>query len=283
MAESDQNNKLPTSFALEGDENLTDRQKVRRQTVGSFNHKLAYYCKKFGKLLADGSTRALDRKTVERWVKRGRESCDAGDLPPLDHPELMAEWYRRTMKTKVPEVLATFEFKNEEGAAEKGGEVIDVEGVSRAMLQKALKMADDAGLGFEAALERARLAERFAYTQWQVMLLEPENHLDTAISKRKKAWEEAAGVLLRAEEKAEKIMDRSAEWARWDEVERHEAEKLAILAHGIRSLLTRVATKNPFPPGLFNEMNRAFSAEVDVLFSSLSAGNYKPVLELEGE
>jgi len=290
MGESDQAGKPATAFELNGDEILTARQKARRLTVGSYQHRLAYYCEQYGKRLDDGSVKVLDRKTIERWIKRGREVEGSPDLPPLDHPELMAEWYRRTMERKVPKVLQIFEDVFEEAGAARLGAEDDVEGMvleagaaTREAMKKALVMADAAGLGFEAALERSRLAERLSYTQWQVVLMEPENYPDSVIAKRKKAWEEASGVLLRAEEKAEKIMDRSSEWARWEDVEREQAEKLSVLAVGIRSLLTRVATKAPLPPGVFDALNRSFQREVDKLFSVLGQGQYRPALELQAE
>lgn len=285
-----------SGFRLEADERLTNLQRTRRLTAETYRKKIGEYCHQFGKVQEDGTVRPLDRKTVERWIRRGREIEGGPDLPPLDAPAEMATWWRRVMERKVPMVFLDLEEvgegdaappAKEEKAAEGGDQVAEMateqEAAAKEALQRAMVQAEAEGLGFEAALERARLAERLAYFQWQTVLVEPEKWPASAIDKRKKAWEDASGVLLRAEEKAEKIMDQSSEWARWEEVEVAVGEKLGVVARGVRSLLTRVTTKATLPPGLFETLEPVFQSEVDNLFSVMGDGGFTALLELSSE
>lgn len=210
------------------------------------------------------------------------------DLPPLDAPAGMAEWWRRTMRRKVPEVFEFLEIEAQGGRPEKmepkAAGLAAVEGGPEAVresLKNALAAAASGSLGFEAALDRARLAERLAWFQWQVVLMEPEKFSPGNAERRKKSWEQASTVLMRAEERAEKILGQSDEWAKWAEVERKVGPILSAVASGVRTLFARLANKFPPPPGEFEAMNRAFQLEVDSLFANLGDGNFSPVLTLE--
>lgn len=263
-------------------------QRVRRIGAESRKYSISVYCQTYGARLEDGSVRPLDRKTVERWIRSGREVENGPDLPPLDAPAEMAEWYRRVYGRKVPEVLLFFESAEKKGAEPEKGEPVgrdapgDAGEDARRAFRRAVEAADRDSLGIDAALQRARAAERLAFHQWQVVLEEPERYAESVISKRKKAWEDAATVLLRAEEKAEKILAGSAEWARWEEIEAAVCEREGYLARGIRSLLTRVVTKVTLPPGLFAGLEKSFQEEVDRLFGVMSSGDFRELLELEG-
>jgi len=277
-------------FTLESPD-LTPLQRIRRLTSETYDHKISVYCQRYGRRLEDGSTRALDRKTVERWIRAGREVTPGPDLPPLDSPELMGEWYRRTFDRQVPEVLLALEEKKE-GAApaiRPPGTVSAPPRESEAAAEEAalesfraaVKAADADALGFEAALERARVAERLAFHQWQVVLEKPEQYPESVIGKRKKSWEDAMTVLLRAEASAEKALDQSTEWGRWADIEAKLVEKLSIMERGMRSLFTRAATKVTLPAAVFAPLDQAYQSEVDKLFGTAAAGNYVPLLELE--
>lgn len=268
---------------------LTPLQRIRRLTAESYRRRISVYCQIFGRRREDGSVRPLDRKTVERWIRAGREVEGGPDLPPLDAPELMAEWFRRIYGRKVPEVLLAFEDSGKGGGAAEveaaPAPVADSPADGEAALEafrRAVARADADSVGIEASLERARVAERLAFHQWQVVLERPEKYPESAISKRKKAWEDAANVLLKAEEKAEKILAQSDEWGRWSELEAVVCERVGYVGRGVRSLFTRAATKVSLPPDLFANLNNAYQAEIDRFFALMAAGDFREMLELEG-
>lgn len=274
-------------LGLAPDPEPSGRAIARRVTSEKYAHPIAFYCAAF-----NPAGRPLDRKTVERWIGRGRRAEGGMDLPPLDDPPRMAEWWRRTMRRKVPEVFEFLEMKAQGGAGSEGGEVLpgggrvvpgesDSPAAVRESLRNAMVAADAGSLGFQAALDRARLAERLAWFQWQAVLMEPEKFSVGNAERRKKSWEQASVVLMRAEERAEKILGQSDEWAKWAEVERKVGPILSAVASGVRTLFVRLANKFPPPPGEFEPMNRAFQVEVDALFANLGEGDFRPVLSLE--
>lgn len=282
MADSDSaSDPAAREFSLEGGRaGLTERQAVRRLTSESYRYRVGHYCQAFGR-----PGKPLDRKTVERWIRRGREIQGGPDLPPLDDPGAMAEWWRRCMVHKVPEVFEFLEGKQKGGGGPESPTAPPTDSLAgeKAVYDRAVSMADKAGLGFEASLERARIAERMAFAKWQAVMVEPEKYPASVIDRRQKTWEAAQSVLLRSETQAEKIMDRSPEWVRWDEVERTVGESLGVVNAGVRSLLARVATKVSLPAGLFDTLNRAFQAELDGLFANLDAGRFGELLDLVNE
>lgn len=260
-----------------GSPDLSPRAQARRITASAKQHPIAHYCEVYGR-----PGKPLDRKTVERWIAKGRE---ADNLPPLDSPEEMAGWWREVIGRKVPEVFELFESRKEKEAppavgvrASAVGEVAS--GDYSEMIESARSMASKAGLGFGAALERAQASERLAWAIWQESLSKPEQFSESAINKRKKAWEDALSAMRQAEVVAEKVMKRSDEWGTWGEFEREMHSCLVPLATGVRSLLTRVAVKVVLPPGLFDVLAPAFQSEVDRLFSELGEGGFVEALEL---
>jgi hypothetical protein len=82
---------VPPALELVGDDGAG---KSRARAVRYKLH-LAEYAVRFG-LPSKNAER-----TLKRWVAVGREKSPA-DLPPFDEPQLLAGWWRRNMKWRVP-------------------------------------------------------------------------------------------------------------------------------------------------------------------------------------
>lgn len=76
------------------------------------------------------ATYETGERGLKYWIKRGKLM---GDLPPLDEPEKMADWWRRCMPQQVPDKLLAYELpsssapdplagSSEPGAIAKAGE-----------------------------------------------------------------------------------------------------------------------------------------------------------------
>jgi hypothetical protein len=266
---------------LEGeDPEISDRAKARRITSENYKQRIAFYCDQFRGDKSD----PLDRKTVERWIAKGRA---LQDLPPLDEPARMASWWRSNFKRRVPEVFLTFETEGGEGAPRDetkpdaaAGVTTETDKALWAAMNEAQGIADRAGSGFAAALERAHAAERSAWALWQAAVLKPELFTIAQIDKRKKNWEDSLDVMRKAEMVAEKILQRSDEWATWEEVERILGPYLSAIEAGVRGIFTRVATLETLPPGEYERLEPVYQNQVDEVFSELSAGGFAPLLEL---
>lgn len=167
------------------------------------------------------------------------------------------------------------------GEEAAGSEAAEASEILRKLRGQAKEMADRASTGFQAALERAHSAERLAWAEWQVALLDPDRFTQSQIDRRKKSWEDALDAMRKAELVAEKVLSRSDEWATWEEMERELAEAIPVIATGVRSLWTRVNTKVALPPGVFELVSPIFEKEVDSLFSELGEGDFAPKLELK--
>jgi hypothetical protein len=81
---------------------------ARAATRAKYGKTILEYVGAFG--LGAGSER-----TLKRYVAAGRKK-DPVDLPPFDEPHLLAAWWRRTMKNKVPDWMV---LREQVGAVEE--------------------------------------------------------------------------------------------------------------------------------------------------------------------
>ena len=75
---------------------------AKRVTSETYKYKLAHYV---GVLGLEGKD---PERKLKRWIAKGRASSPP-DLPPLDAPDQMPEWWRRNMEWRVPNYLIKFE------------------------------------------------------------------------------------------------------------------------------------------------------------------------------
>jgi hypothetical protein len=219
-------------------------------------------------------------RTIKRWIKRGRERTPT-DLPPLDQPELMASWWSRNMKWKVPDRLLAF---GKIATAEKGKEAASDQKQNRTAdtatsssdtpppASNRIKPELPEGSGFAAILDRARQAERVAFSNWQAALnAEPFNAGDEELKQR--AWSRAVETVRKLEKDAESILSRDL--IAWPEAERIINETEAAIHQSLRSAIVRVATKIGIPSEWFAKINAAFQIELDHTFTRIAEAEYQ--------
>jgi truncated hemoglobin YjbI len=93
---------------------------AKRLTRQSYRYKLSHYVPILGidKDMHGRPAKDPERK-IKRWIEKGRQQVPP-DLPPLDAPAQMAEWWRRNMEWRVPEYLARLETSNQASEAPGG-------------------------------------------------------------------------------------------------------------------------------------------------------------------
>lgn len=290
-------------FALAtGEGEITSRCRAARETRKAYKKALADYGPIYTRVREDGTREPLSERGLKRWVRVGRE---AGDLPPLDEPIKMAEWWRNHMTYKVPKVLVEYEEGGGEGGdapRATGGQddAVNVESksVETGLLPGKIDpsrvervSSDNQGrpmiesVGFEAALERARQAE-LATARAYLDALEDKSISLGLLSRRQKAWLIALDAMRKAEQVAERLLRATSEWFRREDVESELNERVDVLSRGTYGLLNRVASKMTIPAELFAQMARLFEGEVDDLFTELREMDflaYREPLVLDGE
>lgn len=238
---------------------------ARRATVRTYGAPLRVYAERYG----------YSERAIKRWVALGRE-MDPEDLPPLEDPLAMGEWWERMraagkLKWKVPDV---FSMPPKKAASAPAGAEAEAVKVATATVA-----ASDQGLGFSAALRRAQEAERLAHARWQAELGKDGDAFDPVAEKRRaEAWDRAAKLLESLEVKADKILGR--DFVRMEEVEEVVAERESAIRDGIRSIGTRVCTKLNLPGELYAKVVESIDAEIDRVFAHLNGGENQ-IFELE--
>lgn len=187
---------VPGELQLTAGPAVNEQAVVRAETRRHYQQPYSVYVKRFG-LSAKDAERAL-----KRWVAKGRET-DPADLPPFDQPELLAAWWRRHMKWRVPAWMELLEQLGPAKAAEVSAQNKKADGQS----SKATDGAGQVGVaaedlppefslhtlpadagdaekelwqfanGFKAEMERARKERNTqkwwsAYTEYQKLLKE---------------------------------------------------------------------------------------------------------------
>ncbi|HRJ09355.1 MAG TPA: hypothetical protein PK490_12265 [Prosthecobacter sp.] len=82
---------------------------AKRLTRQTYRYKLSHYVPILGiDKDAHGHPAKDPERKIKRWIEKGRQQVPP-DLPPLDAPAQMAEWWRRNMEWRVPEYLLRLE------------------------------------------------------------------------------------------------------------------------------------------------------------------------------
>lgn len=213
-------------------------------------------------------------RNIKKWIGLGREKSPP-DLPPLDQPELMASWWTRNMKQRVPPRLLLSKPKPEAKPSDQGKPAVALKPPSQPSPESedALK-----GTGYAAMLNRVNHAELVAWEMWQTALTaDPFEPSDEEM--RRRAYD-------RASEQARKVLkDRDSglagddEWGRWEEFELLAQEHVSVLNQSLRSLAVRVATKMALPPETFRRMGDAMNEELDRIFMQLDRVNWRQAVD----
>lgn len=248
----------------------------RRARLG-YRYPLAHYC---------GPLKASER-TLKLWISLGR-GVTPPDLPPLDEPWRLAEWYARHRKNRVPDHLlwlaAQGSGAGDVAKAEGAGPLFEpaaacgidtTSGGVPASQPSAGASLPPAGAkpalatGFSATLERLREAEAAAGKRYTDLIL--ENKYDEAESAERR-WQKLRGDLRDYERDAQKVL--SAQGKLWpaDEVAAVLYELHTVLLQSFESLYSRIETELRTLPR--EEAKRLYLAECRRLRAGLVANKF---------
>lgn len=222
-------------------------------------------------------------RTIKRWISLGKQK-EPIDLPPLDEPQLMASWWARNMKNRVPERLLSFASKQAPDLIQPTAprKIVPSEIIADVPLPIRPELSIPEGSGFMAALDRARQAERTAYASWQAELAKVE--LDAGAEEmRHRAWQRAVETVRKLEKDAESIMASDGAFVRKDEYDQEVGESLSVMNQSLRSIVVRIATKIGLPDEWFRKVEKAYHGELDRVFAILDKNEWTEPFELTNE
>lgn len=203
-------------------------------------------------------------RTLKHWIALGRQAQPEPDLPPLDAPERMKEWYARHKKNRVPDRLvqlaaqaARLEHSAPPASTPSPAAFGNVTtsaalGVSPGTAATATLPSTSANTtgaaaaapilatGFSATLERLRNAEAAAGAKYTQLILESK---DAEAEAQERRWHKLRGDLRDYERDAEKVL--SAQGKLWpaDEVAAVLYELHTVLIQSFESLYSRIETE----------------------------------------
>lgn len=199
-------------------------------------------------------------RTIKRWVKTGK---DGGELPPLDSPSEMPQWWVRFYKQKVPDCIL-----EAAGVSREVFKVREVEAVMEVERVPVVTVARS-GTGYEEMLGRVRDAERVAYLEYEAALnAGDEGRLPLA----RKTWGELSKQLRELERDAHDILSRSGSLVERAVFERLVAEIHIPIVNGIRSMWRRVRAQ--MLAASEGQQDRVWQEEVDRLLSRLADSGF---------
>jgi len=211
-------------------------------------------------------------RTINRWIETGKNK-EPPDLPPLDEPERMADWWGRNMKHRVPHKLLLLAKPADQAsppppAAGKSPAVSPRQ--AAAGRSPAGDEEEEMDNSYAATIERMKKAVGKA---WQNKIKADETEDQAQIEMADRALDRATKRYREFERDAESILGR--EEKDWKETEKYFTEPLTIINRSIRSAMIRVATKVGLPPEWFNKCERAYQSELDTIFRALGDDDYR--------
>jgi hypothetical protein len=241
-----------------------------------YQHPLAHYVE-----IYDAAER-----TLKHWIAIGRQAQPEPDLPPLDDPPRMKEWYARNKKNRVPDrlvqlashaarieaaepVTASVAPAPAGGAAPCGhvttsrADSLPVGAGTPAAVKPAI------ATGFSATLERLRAAEAAAGEKYTQLILEGK---DAEAESAERRWQKLRGDLRDYERDAQKVL--SAQGKLWpaDEVAAVLYELHTVILQSFESIYSRIETELRTLPR--EAAKRLYLAECRRLRASLVANKF---------
>lgn len=195
-------------------------------------------------------------RTIKRWIKTGK---DAGDLPPLDLPEKMTEWWTRNYTQKVPNCILY--------AAKKVTPVTTPVASEQPPVQRT--EVTSVGTGFREMLERVKRAEADAYRAYKIAL---DSGDESKLPHAQKTWNELSKQLRELERDAHNILSQSGELIEKSLVEKVISEIHVPIVNGLRSMWRRV--KPQILAAAESNQDRVWQDEVDRLLSRLNSTSF---------
>ena len=205
-------------------------------------------------------------RKVKGWATVGKRHKPP-ELPPLDHPERMAEWWGRCMgkRERIPDNILR-------AAAPLDTRLPDVDPGAPI----------DEGSDFAAALSRRRSAERKAGLLYDALStqagdpkLTPSDRATVMaqMEQARRAWDGLTEILRRSELSAEKIQKATGRTLPADDVLAADRAIHGAIAEGIRGLWGNIRAKMLACTNQAEE-DALWEAEVERLFAALTAREF---------
>jgi hypothetical protein len=254
------------------------RQPIAR---AGYQHPYAHYCEIY----------QVAERTIKHWVGVGREATPEADLPPLDDPPRMKDWYARRKKNRVPDRLVTLASTAAQLAAGPSSAPCGAgtttpapaaglpagqpslpagTAAGSAAGSQAAAPASPATRGYSATLERLRQAEATAGERYTALILDPDKQ-DQAEQARR-SWQLLTKELRAYEKDAEEVLQKSGQSWVAAEVVAVIHELHVPLRDGMLSLYDRIESQLD---GLSRtERKRLYRSEVRRLFAGLITNRF---------
>lgn len=218
-------------------------------------------------------------RAIKLWIKEGREKSD---LPPLDAPATMADWYGRVKQRRIP--LRLLHLKSPGTAAESTAAP-----AAAAQPGAPAEQTVPAGSTFTASTDFSYdLAVQFAsenlqHAQEQLREARKIVGNDGKIEAAERSVARALGEYRKAKNDESDNLKRSGGHVDKRVMLDKFRTRLAAVHQGVRSCAVRVGTKLALPPDMVRQITRMLNEELDAQFLQLRNDGwvYKERLTLE--
>lgn len=204
-------------------------------------------------------------RAIKLWIKEGREKSD---LPPLDEPTIMADWYGRVKQRRIP--LRLLHLKSPAAAAASTTSTATAEQPGATTEQ-----TPPAGSTFTASTDFSYdLAVQFAsenlqHAQEQLREARKIKENDGKIEAAERSVARALGEYRKAKNDESDNLKRSGGHVDKRVMLDKFRTRLAAVHQGVRSCAVRVGTKLALPPDMVRQITRMMNEELDAQFLQL--------------
>lgn len=251
-----------------------------------YQYPLAHYVEIYG---------AAER-TLKHWISIGRQAQPEPDLPPLDDPPTMKDWYARHKKNRVPDRLLTLasdaaRLASSAGeppprpSAAPGAAACGYVTTPPPASPPPASLPPPPGFssappppvsgparGYSATLERLRQAEAAAGERYTTLILDPDPAKQAEAEQARRSWQLLTKELRAYEKDAEEVLQKNGQLWVAAEVIAAIHELHIPLRDGMLSLYDRIESQLDGLPRA--ERKRLFRAEVRRLYATLVAHRF---------
>lgn len=207
-------------------------------------HALDFYPSEFQRLLSL-AVPPVQVRAIKGWLQIGRE-CTPPELPPLDEPYRLAQWWARRMKQRVPDWIKAIERQH------FGGNPV---------VQMPTETVAPSSLGIMGVLDRCRAVEAAAGDRYASLLrmaaqaktFDEQQRYSSEAEQARRSWDESVERLQKMELATPKILAAYGKmWNADDVMASFETVHLAL-----KGSIESIVKDNPV---LMERVHKAFAA-----------------------